>query len=240
MGKQGGNSNIRKIGEFFGFRPGEAGYIRAKLQRRFGCKEVFVEKAGEAASFYLKIPHGVTHKDRVNTAKMFGLTLREVKFVKLDGIFWKITFTARGMRGVKNLIGTFPGWVRRMRDDKKFTDYGPEVEAYLTKEQKLKIRKENKRFWEILIDVGDYLFGLPVLGDVLRWLYLNESYFGKIAGYLPKNDDARTLVYGILAWTLLFVFFITFPIWGTIFCLLLAGYGIRKLRGSVRIRTEGR
>lgn len=226
----------RKTAQIFTFKPYYIDYIKTKLRKRFDTKEISVERDRDKFNFYVEISGGLTKSDKLNTAKMFGLTLRNVQFTKMGDLYWRITFLPKGILDIKSLIQTFPNWMQQIHTGKTVLDFEPKEEIYLTHDQKLRLQKEGKKTWSVLIDILDYLFGVPILGDVLRQIYWHRSRLGKIIGKIPNNtNDIKTIPYFIAGIVLFFLFIYTFTFWATLFCLLLAGYAIRRIKKSLKV-----
>lgn len=229
---------LMKIAVIFTCKPHYVDYIKAKLRNRFDTKDIAVDKDNDTVSFYLSNSHDLTKRDKLNTAKVFGLTLKNVKFVRVNEYQWKITFLPKGIGVVKALIQTFPNLAQQVRTGKTVSNFEPEEVVFLNREQKLRLRKEQKKVWSVLIDIFDYLMIVPILGFLLRQIYWHRNIFNRIINKMPEDsNDIKILPY-MLAGISLFIFIMyTFAFWATLFCLLVAGYGLYKLKGVIKLKT---
>jgi hypothetical protein len=228
---------VRKITQIFTFKPYYIDYIKTKLGNRFSTKKIYSDRDGDKLNFYVEIPGGLTKIDMLNTAKMFGLTLRNVQFIKTSDSYWKITFLPKGVLGIKSLIQSFPNWIQQVHTGKTVLDFEPNEEVYLTHDQKLRLHKEGKKTWSVIIDILDYLFSIPILRDVLRQIYWHRDKLSKIRDKIPKNEyDIRMYLIAFTGVIIFCLFMYTFTFWATIFCLLLAGYAIRRIRKSIKVK----
>ena len=228
---------LMKIAEIFTRKPYYLDYIKAKLRKRFDTKDITVDKDKNMVSFYLSIPQDLTIKDKYNTAKVFGLTLTSVKFVRINENLWKISFLSKGIQAVQTLIQSFPNLVQQIQTGKTVLDFEPKEEVFLNQEQKLRLRKEQKQIWSISTDISDYLMSVPLISDLLRQIYWNRHLFRKIFGYIPKDtNDIKILPWFLVCITLFYLFIYTFVFWATILCLLIAGYGLYKLKGVIKLK----
>ena len=223
--------------QIFTFKPNYIDYIKTKLRKRFNTKEIPVDRDGAKLNFYVEIPGGLTNSDKLNTAKMFGSTLRNVQFIKTGDSYWRITFLPKGILGIKSLIQTFPNWMQQIHTGKTVLDFEPKEEVYLTHGQKLRLHKEGKKTWSVIIDILDYLFSVPILRDVLRQIYWHRSKLNKIIDKIPNNtDDIKVFPFMIAGVIIFCLFMYTFTFWATLFCLLLAGYAIRRIKNSIKVK----
>ena len=221
----------------FTFKPYYVDYVKTKLKKRFSVKEVFSDYSGKELNCYLEISGGLTNKDKLNTAKMFGLTMRHLQFKKKKDSNWKIIFTSEGVSKIKSLINTFPNWMQQIHTGKTVLDFEPKEAVYLTHDQKLRLQKEGKKTWSIIIDILDYLFSIPILRDVLRQIFLHRDKLSKVISKIPKNEYDFRMYLIVFAGVIIFCLFMyTFTFWATLFCLLLAGYAIRRIKSSLKVK----
>jgi hypothetical protein len=229
---------FKKVVQTFTFKPDFDDYIKDKLKKRFEVKKMAKDLHDGEMNCYLEIPGGLTEKDKINTAKMFGLTMRQVKFRKIKDTAWRITFPPEGVQKIKKLISTFPNWLQQARTGKNVRDFEPVVEPYLTKEQKESLSRENRQIMATVVDVLNYLFSVPILSYFLRQMYWHRGKLGRIINKIPSNSDGvRGIATFVIGFALFYFFIYTFALWATVFCLLLAGYALRKIWKSVKVTT---
>ncbi len=228
---------FEKIVEIFTGKPDYVNYIKTKLRKRFKTKIVSSETEHGKVSFCLSLPKTLTNEEKIHTAKAFGLTLRNMRFVKISDTLWEITFSSNGVKAIQGLIQTFPNLRQQINMGKTFLDFEPKEETILTHEQKMRLRKEQKQILSISIDIANYLMSIPFFGYLLRRLYLNRHIFLKIFSHMPKYSNKIKILPWFLAGLALFYLFIyTFVLWATLLCLLIAGYGLYKLKDSVNVK----
>ncbi len=101
-----------------------------------------------------------------------------------------------------------------------------------------KSTKWEKWFWETAWDVTQYLFDTPILGEIVRFIYWQRWMVKKLMNRIPKDlNSIEALPFWLCLAVALFLFAYTFAFWLGLFCILVFGYGIRRLRGILRVKV---